>query len=127
MVHDDLFDLDRRDILPARDDHVLAAVAELYLAVGVDHADVPGPEPAVRGRGRGRLRIFQVAEHEVVAAQCDLPGDGAVSWDVGTVVGDTPGVNAIMFPTPWRAFSRACASVSSPSHSGRQSHNIAGP
>ena len=33
----------------------------------------------------------------------------------------------IMFPTPWRAFIRACASPSSSLHSGRQSQIIAGP
>jgi hypothetical protein len=36
-------------------------------------------------------------------------------------------VQAIMLPTPWRAFSRAVARSSSPFHSGRQSQIMAGP
>ena len=53
MVHDRLLDLDRGDVLAAGDDHVLAAVTQLDVPVGMQDADVAGAEPAV---GRRFLR-----------------------------------------------------------------------
>src|SRR5260370_26199664 len=46
-------DLGRRDVLPARDDHVLLAVVDVEVAVLVKVPDVPGAEPPFR-RERGR-------------------------------------------------------------------------
>ena len=65
-------DLDRRDVLAARDDDVLGAVPDLDVAVGMHHREVAGAEPAV-GRGLARrVVVAVVAEHHVVAAQRDL-------------------------------------------------------
>jgi hypothetical protein len=50
MAHERLLDLDGRDVLAARDDDVLGAVAQLDVAVRVPHAEVARVEPASRGR-----------------------------------------------------------------------------
>ena len=47
---DHLFDLDRRDVLAARDDDVLLAVAQLDVAVRVHHAEVARVEPSAGER-----------------------------------------------------------------------------
>jgi hypothetical protein len=64
--------LDRADVLAAGDDHVLAAVLDLHVAVGLHHGQVAGVEPAaLEGIARGR-RVLQVALHHDVAAEHDL-------------------------------------------------------
>ena len=111
---DGLLDLDRGDVLAAGDDHVLAAVAQLDVPVGVQHAEVAGAEPAVRRGLRGVASgVVVVAEHDVVAAQRDLrrpsgrrPARRSPSASI------TRGGQATMLPTPCRALSRACASAS---------------
>src|SRR5439155_3383216 len=70
--HDGLFDLDRGDVLAARDDDVLGPVAQFDVTVGVHHTQVAGVEPAAPERVRGRLGVVVVAEHHVVAAHDDL-------------------------------------------------------
>ena len=50
MLVERVLDLDRRDVLAARDDDVLGAVLELDVAVGMHHAEVAGVEPAARER-----------------------------------------------------------------------------
>src|SRR5262249_2187733 len=45
VLRDRLLDLDRRNILAARDDDILLAVAQLDIAVGVPDAQVAGVEP----------------------------------------------------------------------------------
>ena len=52
MRHRGILEVDRADPLAARLDHVLAAVGDLQVAVGVDRRDVAGVEPAVRRRPR---------------------------------------------------------------------------
>ncbi len=44
------FDLDRRDVLAAGDDHVVDAAGDEQVAVGVDVAGVAGEIPAVADR-----------------------------------------------------------------------------
>src|SRR5512145_150640 len=46
----DVLEVDRADPLAARLDHVLRAVGDLHVAVGVDRGDVAGGEPAVLQR-----------------------------------------------------------------------------
>ena len=46
MLVEHVLDLDRRDVLAARDDDVLGAVLELDIAVRVQHAEIAGMEPA---------------------------------------------------------------------------------
>ena len=65
-------DLDRRDVLAAADDHVLDAVADLHVAVGVNHGGVARVEPAVAHRRCGRLGVVVVPFHHDVAAHGDL-------------------------------------------------------
>ena len=62
-------DFDRRDVLAAADDHVLEAVANLDVAVGMDDRGVAGVEPAVAHHRRGGLGIVVVAVHHDVAAR----------------------------------------------------------
>ena len=59
-----VLDLDAVDVLAAADDHVLLAVGDEEVAVGVDLADVAGVEPAVADRLGGRLGLAPVAGHE---------------------------------------------------------------
>ena len=72
MAVEHVLDLERRDVLAARDDDVLGAVLDLEVAVGVHHGEVAGMEPAA-GEGRlGGLRVLEVALHGDVAAEHDL-------------------------------------------------------
>ena len=61
MRGDGLLHLDRRDVLAAGDDDVLAAVAQLDVAVRMQDGEVAGVEPAASERGRGRLGVVVVA------------------------------------------------------------------
>jgi hypothetical protein len=54
-----VLDLDRRDVLAARDDDVLGAVLELDVAVGVHDAEVAGMEPAAGEGLVGGLPFFR--------------------------------------------------------------------
>src|SRR5262249_51952426 len=85
---DRLLDLDARDVLPARDDDVLAAVAPLDVAVGMPDGEVSGVEPAATERGAGRRLVFEVAAHEVVASHDHLAHRLAVPRDVAHLVVD---------------------------------------
>src|SRR6185369_6346438 len=60
MAVDHALDLDRRDVLAARDDDVLGAVLQLDIAVGVADAEIAGVEPAAREGVVGRLGVLQV-------------------------------------------------------------------
>src|SRR5437879_10845228 len=66
MLVEAVLDLDRADVLPTRDDHVLLAVADRQVVVVVDRATVAGVEPPSRERVGGRLGLFPVTlEHDV--------------------------------------------------------------
>src|SRR5690606_1643000 len=65
-------ELDRRDILPAADNHVLVAVADLHVAVRMHHSGVPRMEPAAAEGLRGCFRIVVVPLHHDVSAHHDL-------------------------------------------------------
>src|SRR3989475_4069667 len=64
---DRLLDLDGRDVLAARDDDVLLAVAQLDVAVGVHDGHVAGVEPAAAESLGGGGGIVEVAGHDVIA------------------------------------------------------------
>jgi hypothetical protein len=65
-------DFDRGDVLAAGNDDVLGAVLDLQVAVGMHHAEVAGPEPAIGNRLAGGNLVLVVAEHHIVAAQRDF-------------------------------------------------------
>ena len=72
MTHQRPFDLDRRDVLTAADDHVLEPIANLDVAVRMHDRRVAAVEPAAAHRLLGRLRVVVVPLHHDVAAHADL-------------------------------------------------------
>src|SRR6266481_1183938 len=68
VARDRLLDLDGRDVLAARDDDVLLAVAQLDVAVGVHDGHVAGVQPAAAEGLDGGRRVVEVAGHHVIAA-----------------------------------------------------------
>ena len=67
-------DLERVDVLAARDDHVLGAVDHGEVAVLVGGDDVAGAVPAVDQGLGGRVGALPVAEHDVRPADPQLAG-----------------------------------------------------
>jgi hypothetical protein len=88
VLADGLLDRDRRDVLAARDDDVLLAVAQLDVAVGMADAQVAGVILAAGERLLGLLGVLEVAGHDVVAAHQDLAHRLAVGLDLLAVVAD---------------------------------------
>ena len=82
MLEEEALDLDRRDVLAAADDHVLDAVSDFRIAVGMDDGSVAGVKIAVADRQRRRLGVLVVALHDHVAAHHDLTGGDAVVRDL---------------------------------------------
>ena len=78
-------DLGRIDVLAARDDHVLLAVVDEEMPVGVARADVAGMIPAVAQRLGGRRRVAPVLEEHVRPAHHDLAGDAGRDLAAGVV------------------------------------------
>ena len=72
--HDRLFDLDGRDVLPARDDDVFLAIFDLDIPVGVHHADIAGVKPAAVKSRLGFLGLLPIAVHDDVGSGEYLPG-----------------------------------------------------
>ena len=70
---DGLLDLPAGDVLAAGLDHVLLPVHHRQVSIGVDHAKIPGVEPAVFESLSRPLRVLPVASHRVRAAVHDLP------------------------------------------------------
>src|SRR5205814_7794208 len=60
-----LLHLNGRDVLAARDDDVLLAVAQLDIAVGMPDAEVAGVEPAAPEGLSGGVGLREVAQHHV--------------------------------------------------------------
>src|SRR6266849_49495 len=67
-----VLDLARVDVLAAANDHVLLAVDEEVVAVLVDVADVSGVQPSAAKCLGSCLRIAEIAQHDVRAAEADL-------------------------------------------------------
>ena len=72
MPAEDLLDLDRVHVLPARDDHVRRAVEQPEVVLGVEVPDVAHPVPAAGERGLRRRLVLPVATGDVRAADHDL-------------------------------------------------------
>ena len=71
-AHEQLLDLGRADVLAAADDDVLLAVGDREVAVGVEHADVAGHEPAVGVNAAAVRCRVGVADEAVGPATPDL-------------------------------------------------------
>src|SRR5206468_10893380 len=82
------FDLDRGDVLPAADDHVLDPVANLDVPVGVHDGAIPGVEPAVAHHFVRCIGVVIVPLHHDVATDDDFAGRGAVVRHLATVAVD---------------------------------------
>ena len=72
MAIQHLLDLDRGDVLAARDDDVLRAVLDLDITVGMHDREIAGVKPAAGERLIGSRGIFQITLHQRVAAQQQL-------------------------------------------------------
>src|SRR5437867_4803590 len=73
MRRDQLLQLACADVLALPDDDVLPAPGDAERTGRVDHAEVPGPEPAVGGEGLGVERRVAVADEAFGSAREDLP------------------------------------------------------
>ena len=72
MQREAAFDLDRRHVLAAGDDHVVDPAGDEQIAVGVDIAGIAGEVPAVAQRLGIRIRPPPIAfERFVALEQCD--------------------------------------------------------
>ena len=92
-----LLDLDARDVLPAGDDDVLRAVAQLDVAVGMPHGEVTGMEPAALEGVLGLLRLVVVAGEDAVAAHDHLADRlGVPRHVVHVLVDDADEVRAVV-------------------------------
>src|SRR5262245_31515037 len=77
MLVDDGFDLAGVDVFATGDDHVLRAVENVEIALGIAVAHVAGTEHPVLERAARLLRILPVAAHDIGAARHQftmLPG-----------------------------------------------------
>src|SRR5690606_17270263 len=73
-VDDDL-DLGRIDVLAARDVHVLDAIDDVVVTVGIAARDIAGFQPAIVGKGRsGRSLVVPVAGRNAGAANLQFAG-----------------------------------------------------
>src|SRR5579859_5375837 len=83
-----LLHLDGRNVLSARDNNVLLAVAQFDGTIGMHHAQVPRMEPPAAERFGGGVWIREVSRHHEVAAHHDLTQRFAVARDIAHVVVD---------------------------------------
>ena len=72
IVHDRGFDLDREDVEPTRDDHVLLAVDDIIETVLVAPADIPGMMPAILPGFGACLGQLEITAADDPAARDDL-------------------------------------------------------
>ena len=86
--HQRVLEVDRRDPLAAGLDHVLRAVLDHHVALGVERGDVAGLEPAVVGPALGLLGRLVVAGRDPGAAHLELAHRLAVPGDLLAVVAD---------------------------------------
>ena len=77
MAREDVLDLERVDVLAARDDHVVEPAVDPEVAVVVEVAGVAGVVPAVADRLRVGVGAVPVAGERLVAREVDA--DLAVS------------------------------------------------
>ena len=69
---DHFLDLAAGDVLAAGLDHVLLAVDDGDVALGVDGGEIAGMKPAALERGLGALVVVEIAEHQVRRTVHDL-------------------------------------------------------
>ncbi|MCY1278210.1 hypothetical protein D9M70_269310 [compost metagenome] len=72
MAQQDFLDLDGRHVLAAGLDHILLAVQEQQLPVGVEHAQVARVVPAKPAHGSRGVRVLVVAQHDIGPAMHDF-------------------------------------------------------
>src|SRR5687767_4426176 len=82
MTEQRAFHLDGGNVLATADDHVLVAIADLDIAVGVHHSGIARPEPAAAQGFRRGFGIVPVAFHYDVAAGDDLAQRSPIAWYV---------------------------------------------
>ena len=85
---EDVLDLGGEDLLAAGDDHVLLAIDDVEVALGVEGREVAGAEPAVDEGLGGLVGTLPVAGRDGGAARADLADGAAVGWDGAAVVAD---------------------------------------
>ena len=109
-----LLDLDRGDVLAAGDDHVLLAVAQLDVAVGVHDAEVAGVEPAAGERlARWPPRRGSSPSSRCRRASRPRPASRRRRARRPSRSSTTRRRSETTVPTPWRARSAAWRSSSS--------------
>ncbi len=84
---EDFLDLAWVDIDPVDEEHVLLAVGDVEVAVGLAVSDVPGEQPAIADRLGGLLRFVPVTEHDITAADANFT-DFAIGEDGAGIVLD---------------------------------------
>src|SRR5436190_131598 len=73
MAKQQFFEFARIYIFAAADDHVLQATLDGAIAASIHRAEISSMQPALGiDRRGGRLRHFEIAEHDVVAARAEL-------------------------------------------------------
>src|SRR5262249_44028536 len=73
MLINDGFNLAGIDVFATRDDHVLRAIENVKIAVGVAIADVSRPKHAIPEDTPGTLGIVPVAAHDIGATHHEFP------------------------------------------------------
>ena len=94
MVIEDVFDLDRGDVLSAGDDHVLGPVDDVDVAVLVDGGHVSGVEPAVDDHLVGLFLLLPVTTQDDVGAGDDFADLFVVPSDFAAGIADDPDLDA---------------------------------
>src|SRR5689334_7649152 len=82
MFEQQAFDFHRGNVFTATDNDVLEAIADLDVAIGVNHGGVPGMHPAAAQSFGGGGGIVEIALHDDVAARDDLSERLAVARDL---------------------------------------------
>src|SRR5215831_10328706 len=64
VLREQIFDLQRRDLVPTASNYVLGTTNELDVTVAADRRQIAGPEIAIDERGRGLGDVVQVTPHD---------------------------------------------------------------
>src|SRR6266850_7914411 len=92
MLADDRLDLAGVDILPARNDHVLHAIEDVEISLGILIADVSGPKQAVPERPARLVHVVPVAAHDIRAPSHQFTGMAGL--DVLSCIVDDPQIDS---------------------------------